>query len=219
VTKATRVLVADAHLPTRTGIRLLLERSGFEVCAEAANADAAVAAAQREQPEICLVDADLPGGGILATARISSQIPSTDVVVIASTADEDGVANALHAGASGYLPADSEPQGMVRALRAVRRGEAVVPRNLLGPLVEHFRVGARGRRLTVPGRGEVELTRRQSEVLSLLRDGLGTAEIARHLGLAPVTVRRHVGLVLEKLGATDRAAALRLIDEGERGKG
>jgi DNA-binding NarL/FixJ family response regulator len=92
----------------------------------------------------------------------------------------------------------------------------VVPRNLLGPLVEHFRVGARGRRLTVPGRGEVELTRRQSEVLSLLRDGLGTAEIARHLGLAPVTVRRHVGLVLEKLGATDRAAALKLVDEGER---
>jgi DNA-binding NarL/FixJ family response regulator len=56
-------------------------------------------------------------------------------------------------------------------------------------------------------------------VLSLLRDGLGTAEIARHLGLAPVTVRRHVGLVLEKLGATDRAAALKLVDEGERRKG
>jgi DNA-binding NarL/FixJ family response regulator len=74
VTKATRVLVADAHLPTRTGIRLLLERSGFEVCAEAANADAAVAAAQREQPEICLVDADLPGGGMLATARITSRM-------------------------------------------------------------------------------------------------------------------------------------------------
>jgi DNA-binding NarL/FixJ family response regulator len=152
---------------------------------------------------------------MLATARITSQIPATDVVVIASTADEDGVAKALHAGASGYLPADSEPEGMVRA---VRRGEAVVPRNLLGPLVEHFRVGARGRRLTVPGRGEVELTRRQSEVLTLLRDGLGTAEIARRLGLKPVTVRRHVGLVLEKLGAADRAAALRLVDEGERGR-
>jgi len=153
---------------------------------------------------------------MLATARITSQIPATDVVVIAGTADEDGVANALRAGASGYLSADSEPQGMVRALRAVRRGEAVVPRNLLGPLVEHFRVGARGRRLTIPGRTEIELTRRQSEVLSLLREGLGTAEIAGRLGLAPVTVRRHVGLVVEKLGAADRAEALRLVDEGER---
>jgi DNA-binding NarL/FixJ family response regulator len=216
VTRATRVLVADAHLPTRTGIRLLLERNGFEVCAEAANADAAIAAALREQPELCLVDADLPGGGIRATTRITSEIAATDVVVIARAADEDGVTNALGAGASGYLAANSEPEGMVRALRAVARGEAVVPRTLLGPLVERFRVAERGRRLRVPGGGEVELTRRQSEVLSLLRDGLGTAEIARRLGLAPVTVRRHVGLVLEKLGAVDRAEALRLVDEGER---
>lgn len=216
MTKATRVLVADGHLPTRAGIRLLLERSGFEVCAEAADADGAVAAALRERPDLCLVGADLPGGGILATARITSQVPATDVVVLAGAADEDGVADALRAGASGYLPTDSEPQGMVRALRAVQRGEAVVPRSLLGPLVEQFRVGERGRRLTVPGRAEVKLTRRQSEVLSLLREGLATAEIARRLRLAPVTVRRHVGLVLEKLGAADRAEALRLVEEGEK---
>jgi len=208
--------VADGHLATRTGVRLLLERNGFEVCAEAADADAAVAAALRERPDLCVVGADLPGGGILATARITAEVPATDVVVLAGTADEDGVADALRAGASGYLPADSEPQGMVRALRAVRRGEAVVPRRLLGPLVERFRVGERGRRLNVPGRADVELTRRQSEVLNLLRDGLGTAEIADRLGVAPVTVRRHVGLVLEKLGAADRAEALRLLDEGER---
>jgi DNA-binding NarL/FixJ family response regulator len=194
----------------------MLERSGFEVCAEAADADAAVAAALRERPELCVVGVDLPGGGFLATARITSQVPGADVVVLAGRADEDGVADALRAGASGYLAADSEPEGIVRALRAVRRGEAVVPRKLLGPLVEHFRVGARARRLSVPGRAEVKLTRRQSEVLSLLREGLGTAEIARRLGLAPVTVRRHVGLVVEKLGAADRAEALRLVEESER---
>jgi DNA-binding CsgD family transcriptional regulator len=92
----------------------------------------------------------------------------------------------------------------------------VVPRSLLGPLVERFRAGERGRRLSLPGRKDVELTRRQHEVLGLLREGLGTAEIAARLGLAPVTVRRHVGLVLEKLGAADRAEALRLVEEGER---
>ena len=214
--KPIRVLVADGHLPTRTGIRLLLERSGFEVCAEAADAETAVAAAVREQPELCLVGADLPGGGMRATARITSNVPATDVVVLAGAADEDGVADALRAGASGYLPAGSAPQGIVRALRAVRRGEAVVPRSLLGPLVERFRAGERGRRLSLPGRKDVELTRRQHEVLGLLREGLGTAEIAARLGLAPVTVRRHVGLVLEKLGAADRAEALRLVEEGER---
>jgi DNA-binding NarL/FixJ family response regulator len=216
VKKATRVLVADGQLPTRTGIRLLLERSGFEVCAEAADADAAVAAALRERPELCLVGADLPGGGFRATARITSQVAVTDVIVLAGSADENGVADALRAGASGYLPADSDPQGMVRALRAVQRGEAVVPRSLLGPLVEQFRVGERARRLSVPGRADVKLTRRQSEVLGLLREGLGTGEIARRLGLAPVTVRRHVALVVEKLGATDRAEALRLIEQGEK---
>jgi DNA-binding NarL/FixJ family response regulator len=214
--KKPRVLVADGHLPTRTGIRLLLERSGFEVCGEAADADAAVAVALRERPELCLVGADLPGGGMRATAQITSKVPATDVLVLAGAADEDGVADALRAGASGYLPADSAPQGIVRALRAVRRGEVVVPRRLLGPLVERFRVAERGRRLSVPGRADVELTRRQYEVLSLLREGLGTAEIAGRLGLAPVTIRRHVGLVLEKLGADDRAHALRLVEEGER---
>jgi DNA-binding NarL/FixJ family response regulator len=213
VTKPTRVVVGHSHLPTRTGIRILLERNGFEICAEAADADAAVSAAVRERPELCLLDAGLPGGAMSAIARITSQVPATDVVVLAGEADENGVVEALRAGASGYLLADSEPEGLVRALRAVRRGEAAVPRRMLGPLVEHFRVGERARRVSLPGRGEVELTRRQSEVLGLLRDGFGTAEIAERLGLAPVTVRRHVALVLSKLGAADRAAALRMLDD------
>jgi DNA-binding NarL/FixJ family response regulator len=215
VTKATRVVVAGAHLPTRTGIRLLLERNGFEICAEAANASSAVEAALRERPELCLIDADLPGGGMLAAARISSGAPATDVVVLAAEPDEDGVAEALRAGASGYLPAESEPEGLVRALRAVQRGEAAVPRWLLGPLVEQFRVRERGRRLSLPGRAQIELTRRQSEVLGLLREGLGTGEIAGRLRLAPVTVRRHIAVVLAKLGATNRAEALEMLDEGE----
>jgi DNA-binding NarL/FixJ family response regulator len=217
VRKALRVVVADAHLPTRTGIRLLLERNGFEICGEATDADAAVRVVARERPEICLLDSSLPGGVIRATARMTMQVPATDVVVLAADPDADGMVDALRAGASGYLPADSEPDGLVRALRAVRRGEAAVPRKLLGPLVEQFRVGERARRLRLPGRAEVELTRRQSEVLDLLRSGLGTVEIADRLGLAPVTVRRHLALVLSKLGAADRAEALRMIEEDEGG--
>jgi DNA-binding NarL/FixJ family response regulator len=215
VTKAIRVVVADAHLPTRTGIRLLLERNGFEICGEAGNADAAIELVAKERPELCLLGSGLPGGVIRAAARITSRVPATDVVVLAAEADEDGVVEALRAGASGYLPADSEPEGLVRALRAVRRGEAAVPRSLLGPLVEQFRVGERPRRLSLPGRAGVELTRRQSEVLDLLRSGFGTTEIADRLGLAPVTVRRHVALVVSKLGAADRAEALRMLEKDE----
>lgn len=214
--RAARVVVADEHLPTRTGIRLLLERNGFEICAEAADAEAALRAVVRERPELCLLDSGLPGGAIRATARISSQVPSTEVVLLAVRPDVDGLVDALRAGASGYVPSDLEPDGLVRALRAVRRGEGAVPRRLLWPLVEQFRGGERARRLSVPGRADVELTRRQAEVLGLLRSGLGTAEIADRLGLAPVTVRRHVALVLAKLGAQDRAEALRLLEDDEK---
>jgi DNA-binding NarL/FixJ family response regulator len=215
VRRATRVVVAGAHLPTRTGIRLVLERNGFEICAEAPDANSAVAAVLREKPELCLVDADLPGGAMLAIARITTRAPGTDTVVLAAEADEQGVVDALDAGASGYLPLEADPDGLIRALRAVRRGEPVVPRSLLGPLVDQFRVRERRRRVSVRGGFEVELTRRQSEVLELLRDGLGTAEIAARLGLSPVTVRRHLALVLEKLGVSDRAEARHLLEEEE----
>jgi DNA-binding NarL/FixJ family response regulator len=207
--------VAGAHLPTRTGIRLVLERNGFEICAEAPDADSAVAAVLRERPELCLVDADLPGGAMLATARITTRAPATDTVVLAAEADEQGVVDALHAGAAGYLPLEADPEGLIRALRAVRRGEPAVPRSLLGPLVDQFRVRERRRRVNVRGGFEVELTRRQSEVLELLRDGLSTTEMAARLGLSPVTVRRHLSLVLEKLGVSDRAEARDLLEEEE----
>lgn len=215
VARVTRVVVAGAHLPTRTGIRLVLERNGFEICAEATDAKGAVAAVLREKPELCLVDADLPGGAMLATARITTRAPATDTIVLAAQADEQGVVDALNAGASGYLPLDGDPDGLIRALRAVRRGEPAVPRSLLGPVVDQFRVRERRRRVSVRGGIEVELTRRQSEVLELFRDGLGTTEIAGRLGLSPVTVRRHLSLVLEKLGVSDRAAARHLLEEEE----
>jgi DNA-binding NarL/FixJ family response regulator len=209
-----RVVVADAHLPTRTGIRLLLERNGFEICGEAADAEGAVSAAQRRRPQICLIDSRLPGGGIDAARRIRSIVPQADVVLLSASPDE--LVDALRAGVAGLVLEDVRPDGLLRALEAVRRGEVALPRTLIAHLVEEFRVRERGRRLSLPGRDDVELTRRQSEVLALLRDGLGTAQIASRLHISPVTVRRHLAIVLGKLGAADRGSALRLLDEGER---
>jgi DNA-binding NarL/FixJ family response regulator len=211
VTTETRVLVADAHLPTRTGLRLVLERNGFEVVAEAADATGAVEAAARARPELCLVDADLPGGGIRAVGRIVARLP-TDVVVLARKPRPVDALDAVRAGASGYLSANTDPEGIVRALKAVREGEIAIPRSLLGSVVDELRTRERGRRLRIRGQADIELTRRQAEVLGLLRDGLSTAEIAARLGLTPVTVRRHVALVLERLGAANRAEAVRLLD-------
>jgi DNA-binding NarL/FixJ family response regulator len=210
-----RVLIAESQLPTRQGIRLVLVRNGFEVCAEAADATAALRAALRERPALCLVDANLPGGGIRVVGRIASRVPETEVVVLTDVQDENELLEALRAGASGYLQKNLDPDALARALQATLRGEAAFPRALLGPVVEEFRARHDRRRLRLPGRPPVALSRRESEVLDLLRRGLTTAEIADRLDISPVTVRRHVGSLLGKLRVPDRASALKLFERSE----
>jgi DNA-binding NarL/FixJ family response regulator len=206
------VLVADAHLPTRTGLRLLLERNGFEVAAEAADASAALRAALRERPALSLIDARLRGGGIGVAGRICSRVPQTEVVVLTDTAVEHELLEVVRAGASGYLEKNLSPDTLARALHGVLSGEAAFPRAMLGPVLEEFRMRNQRRRLKLPARPAIELSRRESEVLELLRRGLSTGEIADRLDISPVTVRRHVGLLLRKLGVSDRAAALELLE-------
>ncbi len=207
--KRPRVLIAESQLPTRQGIRLVLQRDGFEVCAEAADANAALRGALRERPALCIVDANLRGGGIRAAGRICSRVPNTEVVVLADKPDESELLEAVQAGASGYLQKNMNPEAFSRALRGALRGEPAFPRALL------FRARHARRRLRLPGRPAIDLSRRESEVLDLLRRGLATAEIADRLDISPVTVRRHVGLLLGKLGVPDRAAALRLLERSE----
>jgi NarL family two-component system response regulator LiaR len=207
-----RVLIAESQLPTRQGLRLLLQRNGFEVCAEAADAAAALRAALRERPALCLIDSQLRGGGIGAAGRICSRVPETEVVVLADKPDESELLEAVRAGASGYLQKNMNPEAFSRALHGALRGEPAFPRALLAPVLEEFRARHERRRLRLPGRTVVDLSRRESEVLDLLRSGLATAEIADRLDISPVTVRRHVGTLLHKLGVRDRAAALRLFD-------
>jgi DNA-binding NarL/FixJ family response regulator len=211
-----RVVVAAPFAPTRVGIRLALERGGFDVCGEAEDAAGAVELAERERPELCVVDVDLRGGGIAAVALIKERVPDVGAVVLAHAADVDELVDSLRAGASGYVPEGGGAEGIARALQAVRRGEPAIPRELLGALADEFRARGVRRRVSRADGGSVELTRRQSEVLELLRRGLSTGEIAERLHISPVTVRRHLGLALERLAADDRAAALRALDESER---
>jgi DNA-binding NarL/FixJ family response regulator len=200
----------------RAGIRLVLERNGFEVCAEAADAMSAAASALRERPEICLVHIHLGGGGgIAAVALVKERTPATATIVLARVANLEELVDALRAGASGYVPESAGAGGIARAVETVRRGDPAIPRELLGALAEEFRARGLRRRVSRTGKAAVELTRRQSEVLELLRQGLSTAAIAERLHIAPVTVRRHVGLALGKLAAKDRAAAMRILDDSD----
>jgi DNA-binding NarL/FixJ family response regulator len=117
--------------------------------------------------------------------------------------------DARRAGAAGYLLKDTDPARLPNALRGVMAGEAAVPRELVARLIDEFRM--RGtRRLNIVGSRGVELTSREWEVLDLMADGLTTAQIAQRLFVSPVTVRRHISGILEKLGAPDRSAAVRM---------
>jgi DNA-binding NarL/FixJ family response regulator len=209
-----RVLVADDHPPTREGIRAVLEQAGIAVCAEASDAAAAVEAARRERPDVCLLDVHMPGSGISAAATISSELSDTAVVMLTAADNEDDLFDAVGAGAAGYLLKDTAPERLPYAVRGVTEGEAALSRKLTARVLDEFRGRAQRRRLQVPHRHGVDLTTREWEVLELMRQELSTAEIAKRLFVSPVTVRTHIAALLRKLDVPDRKAAIQLLDEG-----
>ena len=122
-----RVLIADDHVPTRSRVSMVLERNGFEVCGEAGNAQAAIAAALRERPDICLLDVHMPGSGITAAEEIHARIAETVVVMLTVSHEASDLSDSRRAGAKGYLLKDMDPALMPEALRSALRGDAVFP--------------------------------------------------------------------------------------------
>ena len=188
-----------------------LDGHGFEICAEVETADAAVEAASRERPDVCLIEADLPGGGVDALDRVLATAPKTMAVMLSASVDDERLFAAVRAGARGYLLKDMDPERLPMALRGVLDGEAALPRALVVRVLDELRALEYGRHARVLARLGVELTHRERQVLELLERGLGTAEIGRVLAISAVTVRRHVSEVLRKLGAPDRESALRVL--------
>jgi DNA-binding NarL/FixJ family response regulator len=204
-----RVLIADDHAPMRAGVRMALEREGIDVCAEVASAPEAVEAALRERPDACLLDIHMPGGGTSAASMISSQLPGTVVLMLTVSRNDEDLFESLRRGAVGYLLKDMDGSRLAFAVRAALHGEAALPRSLAARLIGELRQGRPTPRLT-PLPGRAELTRREWDVLELLCEGAGTAEIAKRLFLSPVTVRRHVSAIVGKLGVSSREEAVQL---------
>ncbi|HLM07010.1 MAG TPA: response regulator transcription factor [Blastococcus sp.] len=205
-----RVVVADDHPPTRTGVREALEKESCAVVAEAATAEEAIAAAREHTPDVCLLDINMPGSGIAAAAEITHTVPDVAVVMLTASRDDEDLFAALRAGASGYLLKDMDPGRIGPALRGVLAGEAILPRWLVLKVVDQFRATPR-RRIVLPNRSRAaELTEREAEILDLMAGGRTTQEIADRLFLAPVTVRTHISAILKKLRVPDRKAAIRL---------
>lgn len=206
-----RCLVADDHPLTRAGIRVALEGRGFTVCAEAGDADEAVAIAERDQPEICLLDVIMPGNGIRAAERIRELVPRTTVVMLTAADDDETLFDSLRAGAVGFLPKDMALDRLPEALRGALLGEAAIPRLVTARILSEFH--RRGALLSSDNRRTLgSLTSREADVLELLGQGLGTADIAMRLYLSQATIRSHVASVMRKFGVGNRAALRELLD-------
>ena len=204
-----RLVVADDHEATRAGLRLALGKRGFSVAGDAADADSAIRLVLQVRPDLCLIATHLPGGGIHAAREIHARAPEVAIVMLDTAADEDALFAALDAGAAGYLLKDIEPRALGDALRGVERGEAAIPSHLLARVVSEFRARSLGGH--VSGQEPVafaSLTVRQLRVLELLSTGASTVEVGRRLAIAPTTVRRHLSMIVARLGVEGRAGAI-----------
>ncbi len=195
MTDRLRLLIAEREA-TRVGIRMALD-GDVVVCAEVDDAEQAIRAAKREQPDVCLVGDDLAGSGLAAVRGICRAAPDAAVVVLTEGHDVDLLLDCVRAGAVGYVPGALDADRLRRIVRAVGEREAVVPRSMVLEILMELR----GR-----GNGGDALTTREAQVLGMLRRGHSTAEIADRLVIAPVTVRRHISELVRKLGVEDRAA-------------
>jgi DNA-binding NarL/FixJ family response regulator len=214
VSDRARVMLAEDQPTVRSAVRGRLEEDGFVICAEAEDAEAAIESALRERPEVCMLAVRLPGNGIRAAREISSKVPEAAVVMLAASQDIDDLLASVRAGAIGYLLKDMDPARIPHAIRGVLAGEAAIPRRLVAHLVKELQ--SQGRRRQVMGHhGPADLTAREWEVVDLLKRGLSTQEISERLFVSPVTVRRHMSSLINKLGARNRRHALVLLEQVE----
>ncbi|MFE3990438.1 response regulator [Streptomyces goshikiensis] len=203
-----KVMIADDQMMVRQGFTVLLNaQPDIEVVGQAVDGADAVAKVAELAPDVVLMDIRMPGmGGIEATAVITGEPAGAVKVLVLTTFDLDEyVYEALRAGASGFLLKDASADQLAEAVRVVAAGEALLSPNITKRLITEFsRMGApRG-----PSKAKLgELTERETEVLSLIAQGLSNAEIARHLIVAEQTVKTHVGRILVKLGLRDRTQA------------
>lgn len=200
-----RLLVVDDHQVVRLGLRALLESEpDLRVVGEAGTAAEALTMTERLQPDVVLMDVRLPDqSGISACRQIRQRWPAMHVLILTSFADEALVLEAIEAGAAGYVLKQLDSDDLVRAVRAVGRGDAV-----LDPAVTR-QVLARVRRAEHDSHQAAfrDLSARELEVLAQVAEGKTNTEIARVLILSEKTVRNHVSTILEKLDVTNRIEA------------
>lgn len=201
-----RVLIADDHPIFRDGIRALLASvPDFEIAGEAATGEEAIAEAATLQPDVVLMDLQMPGiGGVEATRQILFASPHIRVLIVTMFEDDYLVFSAMRAGARGYIIKGVNSSDMLRAIRAVGSGEAIFSPAIAARLMNFFAAP----RPAIPAQAFPELSAREREILDLIAQGASNSDIANRLVLSPKTVRNHVSNVFSKLQVADRAQAI-----------
>jgi NarL family two-component system response regulator LiaR len=194
-----RILIADDHAMVRQGLRAFLSLSqDLETVGEAVDGKQAVELAHRLHPDLVLMDLLMPGlDGISATAAIRAELPAVEVLALTGYLEDHLIADALHAGAVGYLLKDTDAEELQRAVRAAVAGQVQLSPAVAARLIRDVRI---------PG-SPPQLTRREEEVLVLLARGRANGQIAHELHIAPQTVKTHVSNILAKLNSQSRTQA------------
>jgi DNA-binding NarL/FixJ family response regulator len=201
-----RVLLADDQILVRAGFRALLDaQPDIEVTGEAADGEEALALVRERRPDLVLMDIRMPVlDGLVATRRITGDAALDGVKVVMLTTFEldEYVFEAIRSGASGFLVKDTEPEELVRAVRAVVAGDALLSPGVTRRLIAEFAARSKA---PAAAAGLGGLTDREREVMALVGIGLSNEEIARRLVVSPLTAKTHVSRAMVKLGARDRA--------------
>jgi DNA-binding NarL/FixJ family response regulator len=199
-----RVVLCDDQTAMRDAFRSILNGAGIEVVGEARDGDEAVAITRATRPDVVLMDVRMPHrDGISATAEIAATMPDQRVVVLTTFDSDDVLFGALGAGAAGFVLKNSPPEDLVRAVRDVVAGDAVLDRTVAMRVFARFAPPAPPHDATLD-----RFTERERDVLWLVAQGMTNAEVARRLGVGEATAKTHVSRVLMKLGVRDRVQAV-----------
>lgn len=206
MTEAVRVLIADDHRLFLEGLRALLgSLEGVEVVGDAATGREVVAQAALLQPDVILMDIQMPDlNGVEATRFILAESPHIGILMVTMFEDDESVFTAMRAGARGYILKGAEQAELFRAVTAVANGEALFSPSVAKKLMSFFAAP----RPDLPLNAFPDLTERERTVLNLIAQGRSNADIARHLEISSKTVRNHVSNVFSKLQVADRAQAI-----------
>jgi DNA-binding NarL/FixJ family response regulator len=198
MTSPVRVVLVDDHAVIRAGLQQLLAGTDdIEVVGTAANGAEALEVVRAIRPDVVLMDLQMPGvDGVAATRAIMGEGLGVDVLVLTSFSDSERIIAALDAGAVGYLLKDADPEDVLQGIRAVSRGESPIH-----PKAARALLGIRA------GSSHVQLTSRETEVLTLVREGLANKQIARRLDISERTVKAHLTSAFARIGVSDRTQA------------